>query len=210
MHCGAMNFTYWFFYNLAKLILRGFYNHRVVGDADQIKGQDGVLIVSNHESFLDPPVVGIAFDQELHYLARKSLFSAPVLGSLYRVLNSIPVDQDRPDMTSLKIVIRELKSGKKVLVFPEGSRTLDGDMLPGEPGVGLVVTKAGVPVLPVRIFGAREALPRGGSLPQPSEITLVIGKLWHYDPANYTAYTGKDLYRRVSQDLMAQVEDLRA
>lgn len=205
-----MNFTYRFFYTLAQLVLRGFYNHRVVGDPDEIKGLGGVLIVSNHESFLDPPVVGIAFDQELHYLARKSLFNAPVLGSLYRMLNSIPVDQDRPDMTSLKMVIRDLKAGKKVLVFPEGSRTLDGEMLPGEPGVGLVIAKSGVPVLPVRIFGARKALPRGGALPQPSDITLVIGKLWHYDPANYSAYTGKDLYRRISQDLMAKVEELQA
>lgn len=205
-----MTYTYRFFYTLAKLILRGFYNYRVIGDPDQLKGQAGVLIVSNHESFFDPPVVGVAFDQELHYLARKSLFNAPVLGSLYRLLNSIPVDQDRPDMTSLKIVIRELKAGERVLVFPEGSRTLDGEMLPGEPGVGLIVAKAGVPVLPVRIFGARKALPRGGSFPQPSDITLVIGKLWHYDPAAYGGAEGKDLYRRISQDLMAQVAELQA
>ncbi|HSI64598.1 MAG TPA: lysophospholipid acyltransferase family protein [Candidatus Saccharimonadia bacterium] len=202
-----MKFTYWFFYNLAKLLARGFYNHRVVGDPSlDIPG--GVLIVSNHESFFDPPMVGIAFDQELHYLARKSLFSNPVARVLYRALNSIPVDQDRPDMTSLKTVIRFLKEGKRVLVFPEGSRTLDGDMLPGEPGVGLIVAKAGVPVLPVRIFGTRKALPRGGSFPQPADVTLVIGKMWHYDPANYSAYTGKELYMRISEDLMAQVAEL--
>ncbi|HSI63205.1 MAG TPA: lysophospholipid acyltransferase family protein, partial [Candidatus Saccharimonadia bacterium] len=177
-----MKFTYWFFYNLAKLLARGFYNHRVVGDAS-LDTPGGVLIVSNHESFFDPPMVGIAFDQELHYLARKSLFSNPIARVLYRALNSIPVDQDRPDMTSLKTVIRFLKEGKRVLVFPEGSRTLDGDMLPGEPGVGLIVAKAGVPVLPVRIFGTRKALPRGGSFPQPADVTLVIGKMWHYDPA---------------------------
>jgi len=205
-----MKLSYWFFYSLAKMLARGFYNYRVVGDPTQLQRPEGVLVVSNHESFFDPPIVGIAFDQELHYLARKSLFNNPVAGTLYRELNSIPVDQERPDMTSLKTVIRTLKQGGKVLVFPEGSRTLDGDMLPGEPGVGLIVAKAGVPVLPVRIFGARKALPRGGSFPQPSDITLAIGQLWHYDPTAYGDAEGKDLYRRISQDLMAQVADLRA
>lgn len=205
-----MKLSYWFFYSLAKMLARGFYNYRVVGDPTQLHREGGVLIVSNHESFFDPPIVGIAFDRELHFLARKSLFNNPVAGRLYRELNSIPVDQERPDMTSLKTVIRTLKQGGKVLVFPEGSRTLDGDMLPGEPGVGLIVAKAGVPVLPVRIFGTRKALPRGGSLPQPADVTLVIGQLWDYDPTAYGDAEGKDLYKRISQDLMAKIAELQA
>lgn len=202
-----MNSTYWLGYHVSKMAFRAFYNYRVIGDAHKgIEG--GLLIVSNHASFFDPPIVGIAFDEDLHYLARKSLFSNPVARALYKKLNSIPVDQDRPDMTSLKTVIRLLKEGEKVVIFPEGSRTLDGELLPGEPGVGLIVAKAGVPVLPVRIFGTREALPRGGGLPGPSEITVVIGRPWHYDPAAYNGHTGKALYQRISEDLMTQIAEL--
>ncbi len=202
-----MKWSYWLGYTLAKTAARAFYNYRVVGDA-HLNLPGGALVVSNHESFLDPPIVGIAFDEELYYLARKTLFSNPIARRVYQALNSIPVDQDRPDMTSLKTVIRHLKEGKKVVIFPEGSRTLDGELLPGEPGVGLIVAKAGVPVLPVRIFGTRKALPRGGSLPQPSEVTLVIGKPWRYEPENYRDLSGKDLYKRISDDLMGLIAEL--
>ncbi len=202
-----MKLSYWLGYSTAKTVARAFFNYRVIGDA-HLKLAGGALVVSNHESFLDPPLVGIAFDEEMHFLARKTLFNNPIARVVYQALNSIPVDQDRPDMTSLKTVIRLLKEGQKVVIFPEGSRTLDGNLLPGEPGVGLIVAKAGVPVLPVRIFGARKALPRGGTLPQPSEITLVVGQPWTYDPANYRDHSGKDLYKRISEDLMAQISEL--
>lgn len=111
-------------------------------------------------------------------------------------------------MTSLKNIIKLLKQGEKVLVFPEGSRTLDGDLQPGEPGTGLIVSKAGVPVVPVRLFGTREALPRNGGFMKPAEITLVVGDPWIYDPSRYTE-TGKALYRRISEDLMSEISSLQ-
>lgn len=202
-----MKVPYFIGYHLAKMVARAFYNYRVVGE-ENLDLPGGALVVSNHESFLDPPIVGIAFSEELHYLARKTLFNNPVARVVYNALNSIPVDQDRPDMTSLKTVIRLLKEGEKVVIFPEGSRTLDGNLLPGEPGVGLIVAKAGVPVLPVRIFGTRKALPRGGGLPQPADVTLVVGKPWTYDPASYGHLSGKELYKAISDELMAQIGEL--
>jgi 1-acyl-sn-glycerol-3-phosphate acyltransferase len=130
-----------------------------------------------------------------------------VAGVVYDAWNSIPVDQDKPDMSGVKAVIRTLKRGRKVVIFPEGSRTEDGELLPGEPGAGLIVAKAGVPVIPMRLFGTREALPRHAAFPRPSQITLVIGEVWHYDPAKYQE-TGKDLYRAISNDLMAKIAEI--
>jgi 1-acyl-sn-glycerol-3-phosphate acyltransferase len=202
-----MKLPYWLGYQTFKTLARGFFNYRVVG-AERLKLEGGALIVSNHASYVDPPAVGIAFDDEIYFLARKSLMNNAMALAVYRAWNSIPVDQDRPDMAGLKAVIRTLKQGHKVLIFPEGSRNLDGKMLPGEPGVGLIVTKAEVPVIPVRLFGTREALPRGGSLPAPSEVTLVVGEPWYYDPANYQV-TGKELYKKISDDLMAQIAALQ-
>lgn len=201
-----MNLSYWLGYQFYGTFARAFFNHRVIG-RENLALPGGALIASNHASFLDPPFIGIAFDGQIHYLARKSLFNHPVAGAILRSWNSIPVDQDRPDMTSLKTVIRKLREGKKVLVFPEGSRSFDDKLLPGMPGIGLIVAKSGVPVIPVRLFGTHEALPRGGKSLHPSEITLVCGKPWLCDPAHYGC-EGKELYQRISDDVMQRIADL--
>lgn len=202
-----MKIAYWLGYQLFKNIARGLFNYRVIGK-ERLQVEGGALIVCNHASFIDPPIVGVAFDEEIYFLARKSLMSNPIAKSIYLAWNSVPVDQDRPDMTSLKNIIKLLKQGKKVLIFPEGERTLDGEMKTGEPGVGLIVSKAGVPVIPVRLFGAREALPRSGAFMQPAEVTLVVGEQWHFDASKYTE-TGKDLYKKISQDLMEEIAQLQ-
>lgn len=199
-----MKFSYWLGYSFFDLVARGLFNYRVVG-REKLDVAGGAMVVCNHASFLDPPFVGIAFDEEIYYLARKSLMSNRAVAAVYRAWNTIPVDQDRPDMSSLKSVIRLLKEDKKVLVFPEGSRTEDGNLLPGEPGVGLIVAKSGVPVIPMRLFGTREAWPRGSKTIRPAEITLVVGNPWHYDPAKYAPLSGKELYQAISDDLMAEI-----
>ena len=201
-----MNFSYWVAHTTYKLLGRALFNHRVI-NKENLDVPGGALIVSNHESFLDPPFVGIGFDDDIYYLARKTLFNNPIVGTLIRSWNSIPVDQDKPDMTSLKTVIRFLREGKKVLVFPEGSRSFDGKLLPGQPGVGLIVAKANVPVIPVRLFGTHEALPRGGKCLHPSEITLVCGRAWHCELSKYQT-EGKELYQRISDDIMQQIAAL--
>ncbi len=184
-----MSPSYWLGYSFFKLCARSLFNYRVIGK-ENLDVPGGAIIVSNHVSLLDPPFVGVAWDYEIRYLAKKTLFSHPIAGAIFRSWSAIPVDQDRPDMASLKTVIRYVKAGDKVLLFPEGNRAPDGVMQESEPGVGLIITKTNVPVIPVRIFGTYEALPREATFPQPSEVTVVIGKAWHYDATRYTE-TGK-------------------
>ena len=202
----TMNLSYWLGYNFFKLCARGFFNYRVIG-RERLDIPGAALIVSNHVSFLDPPFVGIAFDEAIHYLAKKPLFSHPIAGAIFRSWSAIPVDQDRPDMASLKTVIRHLKAGEKVLLFPEGNRSPDGTLQKGEPGIGFIVTKVPVPVIPVHIFGTYEALPRDTMCLHPSEITVVIGNPWHYDASRYHE-TGKELYQKISAELMAEISEL--
>ncbi|TLD69429.1 1-acyl-sn-glycerol-3-phosphate acyltransferase [Phragmitibacter flavus] len=201
-----MKLAYWLGYTFFKTMARGFFDYSVVGK-ERLEIEGGALLVCNHASFLDPPFAGIALDQDIHFLARKSLMTNPMAKAVYKAWNSIPVDQDKPDMSSLKAVVRLLKQGEKVLVFPEGSRTADGNLQEGQPGVGLIVTKALVPVIPMRLFGTREALPMGGKFFQPSEITLVVGEPWFYDASKYRE-AGKELYAAISKELMAEVEKL--
>lgn len=169
--------------------------------------EDGpVLIVCNHVSFIDPPMVGISFRKEIWFLARKSLFRG--FGAwLYPRLNVIPVDQDQPDMTGLKNIIRLLLRGERVLLFPEGSRSWDGTPQKGEPGVGLVVAKTGARVQPLRIFGAYEAMPRGASLPRPGKIKIVVGHPITFSEEERST-KGKDGYSLLSHKMMQAIAAL--
>lgn len=203
-----MTFTYRVCHSIARLIGRVFYRYEVVYRERCIEAGPA-LICCNHESFLDPPMVSIAFRKPIHFLARKTLFRNALFGGLIRRLNSIPVDQDRPDFTSLKRIVQLLKQGERVLIFPEGSRTLDGNLGPSEPGVGLLIAKSEAPVLPVRIFGAYDAFPRGSSKPKPGKITVVIG-----EPIDFTETIrqgggkGKELYQQLADETMAAIAKL--
>lgn len=202
-----MTLAYWFGHTLFKTLARGLFNYQVIG-RERLNLESGALLVCNHASFVDPPLVGVAFDEEIYYLARKTLMSNSIARKIYKAWNTIPVDQERPDMTSLKTVIKLLKQGEKVLIFPEGTRSEDGKLKKGQPGVGLIVAKAGVPVIPMRLFGTNEAMPVGSSAFHPAEVTLVVGEPWYYDPQKY-ADSGKDLYASISDDLMAEIAKIQ-
>jgi len=138
--------------------------------------EDGPAIyASNHASYLDPPLVGVACRKEVFYLARKTLFEKPVLGPLLRRINCIPVDRDRGDVAAVRTLLRLLKEGKRVVVFPEGTRSKDGNLQPARAGLGLIIAKSVAPVVPVRVFGSYAALPRSGGI-HFVPITLVVGK----------------------------------
>ena len=164
------------------------------------------MMAANHESFLDPPLVGIAYSKEIYFLARKTLFRG--FGAwLYPRMNAIPIDQDRPDMTSLKTIIKLLKQGNQVVVFPEGSRTLDGELQSAEAGTGLMVTKSKAVVQPIRIFGARDALPRGSGKMNFCPITLVVGDPITFTPEELKA-KGRDDYQKISDRIMHEIGQL--
>src|SRR5260221_12434727 len=158
----------------------------------------------NHERYLAPPLAGIACHRELFYLARKTLLQWPILGPILPKMNVIPVDQDRADMSALKTVIKHIRAGKATVIFPEGARTLDGQLQVAQPGLGLVIAKTLAPVVPMRIFGAHKAFPRGGK-PHPFRpITLVVGEPMFFTEADL-AGAGRDLYQRLSERVLARI-----
>jgi 1-acyl-sn-glycerol-3-phosphate acyltransferase len=137
--------------------------------------QGPAILASNHASYLDPPLVGVACREEVFYLARKTLFEKPVLGPILPRINCIPVDRDRGDVGAVRTLLRLLKEGKRVVVFPEGTRSRDGNLQPARAGLGLIIAKSLAPVVPVRVFGSYAALPRSGGI-HFVPITLVVGK----------------------------------
>lgn len=193
---------YWIGYQTVNLLTGKLLRATVKGKENIPPG--GCLVISNHVSFLDPTTVGWALEREIHYLARKTLFKPP-LGWLFCRVNVIPVDQERPDMTSLRKVIKLLKQGEMVLLFPEGARSADGTIQQGQPGAGLVACKAGVPILPVRLFGTYEALPRGASKLRLHGSRIVIGKPFEIPPEERE---GKTSYRAAADRMMKAIAEL--
>jgi 1-acyl-sn-glycerol-3-phosphate acyltransferase len=195
-----MNSFYWIGYHLSRLIGRFFFRLRIIHRERMI--QTGpVILAMNHQSYLDPPLAGITCDRAIYFLAKRTLIDVPVLGWLLPKLNVIPVNQEGIDRSALKALIRVLKSGNAALVFPEGARTLDGNLQPAQPGLGLVIAKTLAPVVPMRIFGAHEALPRGGGGLHFVPITIVVGEPIFFTAADLDS-PGKDLYGRLSQRVM--------
>jgi 1-acyl-sn-glycerol-3-phosphate acyltransferase len=131
-----------------------------------------VLIVANHQSFMDPPTIGDACRRHITYLARKTLFENPVFAFFIRTVNAVPVDQDGIGIDGMRAILAKLQEGHAVLVFPEGSRTEDGSLQPLMPGVSLLIKRARCPIVPVGIAGAYQAYPRGAKFPMPSPLFL--------------------------------------
>src|SRR5262249_22280430 len=135
-----------------------------------------VLVIANHQSFLDPWIVGMAVKRRLTYLARKTLFKNRVLAAIIHSLGAVPIDQEGVGKEGLRTVVEQLHQGRAVLVFPEGTRTPDGDMHPLRPGIHLLIKRTRAPLVPVGIAGAYQAWPIWRKYPIPAPLFLPPGR----------------------------------
>lgn len=126
----------------------------------QMPRQGPVLVISNHQSFLDPVMVGIAVRRHLTFLARKTLFRHRLFDWIIRSYNSVPIDQEGVGKDGIKTIVEQLRQEHAVLVFPEGERTFTGNMMPLKPGVHLLIRRAESVIVPVGVAGAFDAYPR--------------------------------------------------
>ena len=202
-----MNPWYFTIYHLTRLVARVLFRFRVI-HPERVIQQGPVILAMNHESYLDPPFAGIACRRAIYFLARKSLLDVPVLGWVLPKLNVIPVDQEGGDRSALKALIRTLRANHGALVFPEGSRTLDGQLQPPQPGLGFVIAKTLAPVVPMRIFGAHQALPRGGGKLRFCPITIVVGEPLHFTAADLEG-NGREVYPHLSARVMEAIAALK-
>lgn len=135
----------------------------------------GCVLACNHQSYLDPVLVGMAFGRPLHYLARSELFDIPVFSALIRSLGAHPVQQGSADRGALKTVIGLLRSGEPVLLFPEGTRTHDGGIGIFQPGIASIAGRCDASVIPVCIEGAFRSWPRSRLFPAPARVGVFFG-----------------------------------
>ena len=142
-----------------RFLLPTFWKARVYGRHNE-PSEGGVVYISNHQSFLDPMLVGFGLVRPLNYMARSTLFDTPGLNQLMSSLNAFPVKRGTADTGALKEAMRRIKRGGQVLVFAEGTRTKNGRIAPFLPGVSLLAQRAAQWIVPVVIDGAFEAWPR--------------------------------------------------
>ena len=199
------------FYRTAQFLSYAYYRlfHRFqIEGLENVPDEGAFLLASNHLSFLDPPALGCRLPRNLHYFARDSLFKGP-LGMLIRALNSIPVNRSQLDLATLRRVLKVLKEGHPLLVFPEGTRSEDGNLGDGKKGVGMLAAKAQVPVLPARIFGSYEIMGKGKSVPRIGrKLRLRYGTLLTFselDPGG----KGGERYEKISQSVMDAIGKIK-
>ena len=160
-----------------KIIFKFGYHGKLYG-LENIPSSGGFIFAGNHVSYLDPPLIAVhANRQPVYSFARNTLFKKGI-GWFFKRLYMIGVDRDKgSDIHSIKRILQLLKEGNPVLMFPEGTRSPTGVLQRAKKGIGLFVTKANVPVVPVRIFGSFEAWPKGAKRPNfKHNISIVFGK----------------------------------
>ena len=170
-----MNPIYFIGQSLTHAIYESLFSLRLLGYEKLI--QEGpCIIVANHQSFLDPPLIGGIYESSVHFLARKTLFDPLLMRYTLPLCQAIPIDQEKPDPGSILKVMRLLKEGERIVIFPEGSRSPDGEIHRAMPGIGLIIgTLASVPVQPIRLSGAFDCLPIHSSKLRFRPITVSIG-----------------------------------
>jgi len=163
-HCRNMKWMYRALNFLSWGVFMLFYRVKVYGQEHISPG--AAVIAANHVSFLDPPVIGITCPQEVHFLARQSLFRIPLLRWFMRHTNTHPLKGDGGDTAVFKTVCKLLQEGHKVVLFPEGKRSYDNTLAPIKPGISLFVAKTHAAVIPTYVFGTFAAWPRARALPK--------------------------------------------
>lgn len=163
--------------------------------------EGGALVCANHQSYLDPILIGLACDRRLNYLARRSLFRHPAFRWLIQWYDAIPIEREGMGLAGLKETLRRLKRGEAVLIFPEGTRTSDGQIGPLKPGFCALARRGRVPLVPVAIDGAYAVWPRSQKLPQASPIWIQFGPA--ISPEEVAQLTDDELMSRVHAALLA-------
>ena len=201
--------TFWYLLgsSLSKAIAKTFFNYRVIGAENMIE-EGPCIIAANHCSFFDPPLVGVACQRAIHYLARKSLLEWPILGPIFPELNVIPVDRKNADRSALMGAIRVVKSGGAVLIFPEGTRSPDGKLQSAQPGIGMIIAKTGAPVVPVRVFGSYEVYNRNQRRPKSGAVTVKIGEPLEFATVGNRGDDARNTYQTDSETVMAAISGL--
>lgn len=198
---------YGFFHYGIAVAYDAWFRGEVVG-TENIPVTGPFLIASNHASHLDPPLVGCQIARQMRFFARKTLWNSRIFAWWLDRVETIPVDREGGDVGAIRRVIQALSEDRAVVLFPEGTRSPDGNLQKPKPGVGLIACKTGVPVVPCRVYGSYEAFGKGSAVPHfGTPVTIVYGApipASDYDDPS----AGKERYQIASQRIFERIAAL--
>jgi 1-acyl-sn-glycerol-3-phosphate acyltransferase len=200
-----MTFYYLLVRKFLSLLLRIFYGLKIRG----IKAgdwQDGALIASNHQSALDPIIVGSAAPPEMFYFAKDEIFTWPVLGFLAKTFNAFPTKRGAFDLEAIRKANSILKQEKNLLLFIEGTRSKDGNLLPAKKGVGMLAIQNRVDIIPAYVYGSFHL--RKAFFKFPGLVVSFGDRIKIQDYLSMQL-PNKKLYGMISDDVMEQIIKLR-
>ena len=198
-----------FYKTLSWLYLHIFHFYRAYNTGN-IPSKGGFVAASNHASFLDPPLIGIStYRRVFRYMARDTLFKVPVWGWMLEKMGAIPLKRGVVNRDAWDKVINCLKEGWIVGMFPEGTRTPDGEIKEGRAGVGMMVYKSGCGVIPVYINNSFAAWPKGRALPKLFvPVAAVYGKPMTFGE-QFARPESKEVYQEITDKIMVEIKKLR-
>lgn len=204
-----MNPVYYIGWSFYRCLFATYFRWRVI-HPERVPLTGPVILASNHASFLDPPLVGSGVKRDINYMARKSLFRYPGVGAILRAVQAVPVDRDGGGAAGLKAILDRLKAGGGIVLFPEGTRSKDGNLQPARSGIGLVVAKSDAPVVPIRVFGTFDARWQRLKILRPPRVIIKYGRPMKFEKLRAEAKDCakarlKEIYQEISDEIMAEI-----
>ena len=197
------------FYNLVKLVLGSFiaivFRQKVIG-GENIPKEGGVIIAANHVSLWDPPVIGSAISRNISFMAKEELFAIPVFNWAITKLGTFPVRRNTADRNAIRTALNKLADGQVVGLFPEGTRSKDGELGTPEPGIALIAAKAGVPIIPTAVIGTNQFCKNGHIFPC---FQVRFGKPVLIPPGRADKDTLEQISGKIMTEIASQLEQVK-
>lgn len=200
------------FYAIVKVfftIILKIYNRVSSSWQERISSDEKFIVACNHASNMDPVIVGCFFPRRLRYFAKEELFTNWLFGACISALGAVPVSRDNNASAAgaLRGFMKLYQEGNDVLIFPEGGRTLDGNLQPLEAGVAVIAAHTKAPILPVFIRGSFRAMPPGSAFIKPTKISITFGKPLRFGDDVYRSKEGRNV---IMSSLTEAMKDLEA
>ncbi len=196
-----------FFYQVSRfiseMIFRIFFRLKAYG-LENIPHSGGFILASNHVSNFDPVLAGVLIKRELDFIAKEELFKNRFFGWYLKKLNAHPIKRGDADISTIKLAEKLLLSGRGIVIFPEGTRSLDGRIQEPRNGIGFIVARTSAPVIPVYIKGAFDAFPKGAKFPKIVPLSVRYGKPLYFDHIG----KGKEAYSLISDKVIEEIKRL--
>ncbi|MBI5208086.1 MAG: 1-acyl-sn-glycerol-3-phosphate acyltransferase [Candidatus Firestonebacteria bacterium] len=201
--------TYYLTHIISWIICKIFFRLQAKG-INNIPKTGSVLLVSNHVSNMDPIFIPTpVWRRKFNFLAKEELFRNPLVSAYFHKIKMFPIKRGREgDLKAIKKSIELLKSGELLLMFPEGTRSLTGELMPAKPGTALIALKSDALLVPTYIQGSRDVLPKGAKMIRPKKVTIYFGEPFRLNKFN-EYHDNKEKYKIASEEIMNKISKLR-